>query len=273
MGNLILGLDLSVKSSGMVEFNADTMKVHSKQNLALDLNRKDPMYFAEASLQMERYLVENFSETHYKAIVLEDIFLLRNVETFRLLGALSVTVDRLVETGVLKCDDYRRVPTKVWKQWLYTGAKPYKGLNDKLRVQRTLNDMGYFFSGSGSEDRYDALGLCVGYLKKDSQTLDKSLTRESSLSLSDLECRYFLFEEELEQELKNLNLPMEVEKVKFFRLTEKSLLGFFDEDDSKIFISSSKVSLGNLVEKLGLEPIVGGGYFAVWRKVKGDMNG
>ena len=85
--------------------------------------------------------------------------------------------------------------------------------------------------------------------------------------MKDLNCLYFLFKEELQQQLSLLGINNEdIKYFKVSRMSEKALLEMISKDENLVYVSESKVNLGNMGEVLKVPPLVGGGYCAIWKK-------
>ena len=261
----ILGLDISKTSGGFTEYvdGEYFAQIHS-----INVDKKEDGRFIKCFESLRDFIDRNYSDRFFDVVIVEDIFFESNVDTFRVLSVLNLCVDWCVAEGVVSCGEYVKVSNKTWKSWLFTNDS-YKGMADKERIRLNVINRGITYDGlAGFQDMYDSTGMIMGYLQRNEvQQKPDIVKQKNNLKLRDLNCLYFLFQEELWSELELLGV--EKKDIKFFkttRLSEKTLLELVSGDENLIYVSESKVNIGNMGEVFGVSPLVGGGYLAVWCK-------
>lgn len=262
---LILGLDISKTSGGFTVYQDGK---YFSQTHEIKVDKKEEDRFIKCFNSLRDFIQRNFSDMVFDLVIVEDIFFESNVDTFRVLGVLNLCIDWCVDNGVLNTKEYLKVSNKTWKSWLFINDS-YKGMNDKERIRLNVQDRGVRYDGlRGFQDMYDSTGMIMGYLQKDEiQQKSNNVKQKNNLKLKDLDCLYFLFKEELEQELSFRRIEKkDIQYFKVSRLSKKALLGLISKESNLVYVSESKVNLGNLCEDLGVSPLVGGGYLAVWLK-------
>ena len=257
----LLGLDISKTSTGLAKWFDGTVIT---DNHTIDVKKGDENRFLNCYKDLRDYLILTCADDEYDVIIVEDIFLGRNGDTFRMLSVLNICIDILVDEGILKCKEYVKVQNGVWKSWLFKNSNDYTGMSDKVRIRSILSDMGFDFSSlKGSQDRYDALGMIIGYLSRDISAIKEKedVKNKPKVRLSDLDVEYFLFEGQRSDFLR-LKGVEESDCIHFYlaRVTEKKLLELISSNVDGVFISQDSCNLGVLSEKLGLSSFVGGGY-------------
>lgn len=261
----ILGLDISKTSGGFTEYvdGQYYAQIHS-----IKVDKKEDDRFIKCFNSLKGFIERNYSGKEFDLVIVEDIFFESNVDTFRVLSVLNLCIDFCINTGILNTKEYLKVSNKTWKSWLFINDS-YKGMNDKERVRLNIINRGITYDGlTGFQDMYDSTGMIMGYFQRDdAQQKHNEVKQKNNIKLQDLDCLYFLFKEELEQNLKTLGIPAkDISYFKISRLSEKSLLEMINKDTNLVYVSESKVNLGNMCEELNVTPIVGGGYLAIWRK-------
>lgn len=261
----ILGLDISKTSGGFTEY-LDGQYYATTHEIKVDKNEDNR--FMKCFNNLKGFLEDNYSNRVFDVVIVEDIFFESNVDTFRVLSVLNLCIDYCVSVGIIQTKEYLKVSNKTWKSWLFNGDS-YKGMSDKERIRRNVIDNGVSYDGlKGYQDMYDSTGMIMGYFLKDNIKQNQSgVAQKHNLKLKDLYCLYFLFKEELQQQLNQLGINNE--DIKYFkvpRMSEKTLLEMISKDENLVYVSESKVNLGNMGEVLRVHPLVGGGYCAIWKK-------
>lgn len=258
-----LGLDISESSTGLCLYENGTRFTSSFQ-VGYDSRSKFSECLARRSLKKE--LLSYIRGRHFDVIVVEDVFQGINPKTTRLLYALNTAIDELILDGLVYCEDFVRVDNKTWKSWLFSldVKKKYKGLNDKVRIQKCLEEVGITEKGKGAQDRLDATGMVLGYLLQGVQSDNCSKKEPVNVSFSDLYYAYdtetcFIYDEVGEPRPEIVFIDEE-------RFTKKRILKYISEDPSKLYITSKPVRLGYLTGLLNLPLLDGNGYFAFWVK-------
>lgn len=267
----ILGLDLSKTSTGYCVWDNDSIVTG---NFSIDVEKDSSMRLLNIHELAFNELKSRFGGQVFDYVVVEDIFFGDNVDTFRVLSAISLSIDRLINDNVIITNEYQKVQSNVWKSWLYKLDPSLTGLSPKVRIEKTLNGQGYFFDGKGSQDRYDALGMVVGKLV-DLGLFDDKLPSGSfrddvdrhNLKLSDIEVGYFLFEGQRGDYISSLGIPKDLIKiVDFKRLKKDTLLQLVYDNMGLVLVGKNRCNLGTLVTDLNLTAIRGGGFLVVTHK-------
>lgn len=263
----IISFDPSKDSSGIVILEEKQVVFSGSKDLVI--KKSDPNRFIHAFNALVSYIEANFSNEEFDLVLAEDIFMGANVDTFRLLSVLNLAIDYCVDKKILKTKEYLKISNKVWKSWLFKGDN-YKGLGDKDRIVKNVEERGYsFIKDKGFQDRYDALGMILGYLNRDTEQKKEFSKQKSKVKVEDIHFEYFLFLEELLQRMSDLNIDLDSASViSSGRLSKKLLLSLMDEFPEEVFYTNKKVSLGFLAEEANLPTIQGGGYCAFWLKDK-----
>lgn len=261
----ILGLDISKTSGGFTEY-LDGKYYATTHEIKVDKNEDNR--FMKCFNNLKDFIQNNYSNRVFDVVIVEDIFFESNVDTFRVLSVLNLCVDYCVSEGIIQTKEYLKISNKTWKSWLFNGDS-YKGMSDKERIRRNVLDNDISYDGlKGYQDMYDSTGMIMGYFIKDNNKQNQNgVVQKHNLKLKDLNCLYFLFKEELQQQLNQLGINNE--DIKYFkvpRMSEKALLEMIYKDENLVYVSESKVNLGNMGEVLKVPPLVGGGYCAIWKK-------
>ena len=161
---LHLGLDISKTSTGVSLVEDGVIRSWN-----LTLRESEDIKFAEILLRRElkQLFLDEFKGLSFETIVLEDVYEGENPETTRLLYSLNTVIDEMILDGDISCKDFVRANNKSWKSWLWS-IEPQigKGHKEKLRTEEVLTYLGVKDSGKGYQDRFDSLGMLVGYFFK-----------------------------------------------------------------------------------------------------------
>lgn len=261
----ILGLDISKTSGGFTEFIDGT---YTAQTHSINVEKNEENRFIKCFNSLKDFIELNYSQEEYDLVIIEDIFFESNVDTFRVLSVLNLCIDWCVDNGILKTKEYLKISNKTWKSWLFINDN-LKGMEDKKRIRLNVKQKGISYDGlDGFQDMYDSTGMIMGYFQKDDiQQKSNTVKQKNNLKLSDVNCLYYLFKEELDQNLRQRGVQdKDIKSFKITRMSKNSLLEMLSKDSEWVLVSESKVNLGNLGEDLGLRPLVGGGYCAFWLK-------
>ena len=271
-----LGLDISKESTGICLYlNGEK----TTANISIeDYDKSD--YFAEAKARigLQKDMLEFFSVMgdikSFDVIIIEDVFEGVNPATTRLLYALNTAIDELILWGRVECKEFLRVSNQTWKSWLSTAdnSGEIKGLNDKVKVQRVLEQLGVHEYGNGAQDRLDATGMVVGYFIKKSMNGGKSVTEKKNnvrVQFSDIE---YAFEEDIDLisiAAMGDNDCITTVYIEDAKMSKKKMIDYLSSNLDVVFITSKPIMLGMLAGELGLQLLpCQGGYFGFWLKSK-----
>lgn len=272
---IFLGLDISKDSTGLCLY-ANGEKTTA--NIVIDAyDKSDDFAEAKARISLQKDLLEFFKVTgeiiHFNLIIIEDVFEGINPATTRLLYALNTAIDELILWGRVECDEFIRLSNQTWKSWLVQAdnSGELKGLNDKIKVQRVLNQLGVSESGEGYQDRLDATGMIIGYFIHKALSCDFSNTKKNSVRVqfSDIE---YAFEEDTD--LISIAAMQDNDSITTVfiddtKMSKKKMIDYLSSNLDVVFITSKPIGLGMLAKDLGLSLIPGsGGYFGFWLKQK-----
>lgn len=266
VGNgVYLGLDISKDSAGIAVFN-NGEKYGYNARLKSDKTRPHD------EVLMRRELKSDILEAcgnikQYNTIVVEDVFVGDNPAVARLLFALNTAIDELILDGLISCDKFLRVNNQQWKSWLYSvdvfGEST--GLKDKLKIDKCLSLLGIEASGTGYQDRLDAMGMVLGYLLVGDDVAFEKYVKK--VSFSDI-----VFDYQEDPELILMQAPAELPHryVQLNKAKKSDIISIMSEYVGEILITGNTISLGAFGAKLGL-PIIDNGYLGFWvspKKVK-----
>jgi len=262
---VVLGLDISESSSGICLYDKGEKLL---ANISLETGDVD---FQEVLLRRElkKYLTEVVEGKDFDLVIIEDAFQGVNPTVTRKLYAINTAIDELILDGVCTCKDFRRVNNQLWKSWLFTidNEGLYKGIEDKLKIQKCMAMLGVTDSGEGFQDRLDANGMILGYyLCKSSADEAQRKSKIKRVSIGDIECDY-----QEDQELVLYNAGYGIRDIKKMYISErylskKLIIDYLSDNPDIVFITDRKLSLGILGDSFNLPIIEGGGYVAFWVK-------
>ena len=268
-----LGLDISKTSTGLCLIR-DGEKITGNIELNEDLEeikKSDDWVHSETLLRrrLKKYLSEVVEDVHFDVIVIEDAFSGENPEVTRMLYGLNTAIDEMILDGLCSCDKFIRVNNREWKSWIGKSVDPenkYKGLNDKIKIQYWLRDIGITEGDDkGFQDRLDSTGLLIGYFLQQEKVDQKYVDGKGiNITWSNLDFAYELdtaFIYEGREWLADLNTIYLNENE---RITKKQILKWINKNPDSIFITEKPVFLGFLLKDLG--SLDSGGYFAFWVK-------
>ena len=166
-----LGLDISKDSTGYCLVH-DGIKETGNITLtkeAEELGSSAKSCHLEVLLRraLKQHLLPLVKGTEFEVIVIEDAYSGENPRVTRLLYSLNTAIDELLLDGLCTCKTFIRTSNRTWKSWLWGKCDPqknFKGLNDKLRIQKCLEVLDVVETGTGFQDRLDATGILYGYL-------------------------------------------------------------------------------------------------------------
>lgn len=266
---IYLGLDISEESSGICLYK-DGEKVSA--NISLVTKESEDFYEVKCRRELKDCLSELVSGLNIDVIVIEDVYQGVNPKTTRILYAINTAMDELILDGVCSCKRFIRVQNKVWKSWLFKldTEHRFKGLEDKLRIQKCLELVGVVDSGEGFQDRLDSCGMLIGYFYFGKNEVIRSNKR---VDFKDLSFLYMESEDFILEEVRSSNNLEELTIQRFSfgnkRISKKYIQDLVSENPDRVFISDSEIKLGNFMEVLNVDSISEeAGFLAFWVKPK-----
>lgn len=266
---IYLGLDISEESSGICLYK-DGEKVSA--NISLVTKESEDFYEVKCRRELKDCLSELVSGLNIDVIVIEDVYQGVNPKTTRILYAINTAMDELILDGVCSCKRFIRVQNKVWKSWLFKldTEHRFKGLEDKLRIQKCLELVGVVDSGEGFQDRLDSCGMLIGYFYFGKNEVIRSNKR---VDFKDLAFLYMESEDFILEEVRSSNNLEELTIQRFSfgnkRISKKYIQDLVSENPDRVFISDSEIKLGNFMEVLNVDSISEeAGFLAFWVKPK-----
>ena len=268
-----LGLDISKDSTGVCLYlNGEK----TTANISVDgYDKSDYHAEAKARIGLQKDLLEFFSVVGdvkvFDLIVIEDVFEGVNPSTTRLLYALNTAIDELILWGRVECKKFIRIANQTWKSWLSVADNTgdLKGLNDKIKVQRVLNQLGVYESGVGYQDRLDATGMIIGYFINSSMGCSKDTLKKSTVRVQFSDVQYAFEEDEDLIRISALgdNDCITTIVIEDTKMSKKKMIDYLSSNLDAVFITSKPIMLGMLAGELGLQLLPGaGGYFGFWLK-------
>ena len=273
---LFLGLDISLDSTGIC-------LIENGKKITGNVGLEDERTQIESSkdrlheeVLLRRELKKNLetlvSGKNFDLIVIEDVYSGINPRGVRILYALNTAIDELILDGVCSCKRFVRVGNGEWKKWLFKvySGDDLKGLNDKVKIEKVLNELDVYEEGEGYQDRLDATGMIVAhFIEKSFNTVMKSdKVKSRNIKLSDLE---FLYEPDT-SDIFNAEDWLSDLKVVWFKernISKKGILELINENPNRLFISEDAIFLGRMASVLGIDwTISSGGYLAFYVKKK-----
>lgn len=259
-----LGLDISKTSSGIAIFDNGTLEWY---NADLETSPNETHYETLLRRELKGYLEEATQGRDFDAIILEDVYVGDYAQTARTLISLNTAIDELILDGIISTKAFVRVQNSTWKRWLRLSdpQKMISAANDKILVEALLARLGLETSGKGSQDRLDAAGMVVGYClaqiigdTESPTTVSRKEYIKSLPPLSKIECSY-------ESNVGELSYPRHLEVVKYRgRIDENRIRSAAFEVPNTVHVTEKRITVGNLIEKMGVEPLPYGGYLAFW---------
>lgn len=262
---LYLGLDISETSTGVCLYE-------NGEKVSANIYLETPADIDFREVRLRRELKKDLSELivgkSFNLIIIEDAFQGVNPSTTRLLYALNTAIDELILDGVCKCEKFLRVSNKTWKSWLFTidSEGIFKGLKDKIKIEKCLELLGVHDSGEGYQDRLDSCGMLLGYFLCKDKIKEKS--NKKRVAFEDID---FDYQEDID--LAVMNIKAEVGGISIGFVDEpswskKKMVDYLTENPSKVLVTKDLVRLGFFADKLGLPYFEDGAYFAFWVKPK-----
>ena len=270
-----LGLDISKDSTGVCLY---INGVKTTANISIEgYDKKDQMAEAKARIGLQKDLLEFFSImgniVSFDLIIIEDVFEGINPATTRLLYSLNTAIDELILWGRIECKEFVRVSNQTWKSWLSVAdnSGDLKGLNDKLKIQRILEQLGVKESGSGFQDRLDATGMIIGYFVHKSMSTSQADEKKPNIRVqfSDIEYAFEEDEDLIKISAMSDNDSITIIVINDSKISKKKMIDYLSCNLEAVFITSKPIMLGMLAGELGLQLLPGqGGYFGFWLKAK-----
>lgn len=161
-----MAFDISVKSTGWCKY-ADAVLSYGSFGLKSDSELGRRMEFRDNAIKL-------IGDATYDFIGIEDVIGGCNFETTKILIQLNSIIDDLAYLGNIRQTKIERIGNGVWKKYLKTLAD-YRGIvagHAKDDIVSCLNKLG--FSQDGVQDIYDAVGIAVGVICRNSADLQFS---------------------------------------------------------------------------------------------------
>lgn len=263
-GEVVLGLDISEESSGISVFkDGERITYNSSLSVPEDAEFKE--------VKLRRELKDDLREVcrgiDFTTIIIEDAFQGVNPKTTRILYAINTAIDELILDGEVSCKHFIRVDNGTWKSWLFSVdvEGKYKGLSDKLRIEKCLETLGIVEEHSeGYQDRLDSTGMIIGYfLCKDKADKTMELRKKRKVVFDDID---FDYQEDLdffEESFFEVHNRLRVDELHW---SKEKMLQYLTEYPEYAVVTKSEVFLGNLATRLDLPYLPEGGYFGFWIK-------
>lgn len=260
-----LGLDISEHSAGICIYSEG---IRSTYNSVLNFSDNSPFKEVRLRRELKLDLSSLISGKKFNAIIVEDAFQGPNPYVTRILYSINTAIDELILDGVVECNEFYRIQNGVWKKWLsrLDSDGEYKGLKDKLKVEKILASIDITETGEGFQDRLDATGMVIGYLlcrgeaRKASEKKSKKRVQWGDIGLC-----YAGTGIELSSSIED-GIEDRIYVPNGERLSKKKMLDYLTENPKAVFISDDKIVLGRFASELNLPYIEGGGYLAFWVK-------
>lgn len=261
-----MGLDISDNSTGICIYS-DGEKIVDNVGLTLSAEENlSPHRETFLRYKLKKYLARYAKHMVFDVIVIEDVFQGVNPSTTRILYALNTAIDELIIDGVVSCKKFLRVENSVWKSWLSTldPESKYKGLNDKVKIQCYLRDIGIEEYGAGYQDRLDACGMLIGYFLCKHKICEEAIIRKRKVSQSDICVSYQPSQELCRMDVKEDNVDIMYIKEK--NMSIDKILDYLSREPKYVYITDCICTPGRLRAKYDLPIIDEGGYFGFWVK-------
>lgn len=254
-----LGLDISEESTGVCVVLEGKRSVY---NIHLE-KVESPYVEVILRRKLKSRLLEIINGIKFDVIVIEDVFQGLNPSVTRLLYALNTAIDELILDGFIECSKFLRVSNKLWKSWLFTldSKNAFKGLNDKLKIEKCLELVDIYEDGDGFQDRLDSTGMLVGYFlrgNKDDIFLVRKRVAWEDVCLS--------YEQDIDLAIEPIRGYDGIDKMYASETywSRSKVCSYLTEYPEFVFVSSEPCSLGNFGASCGMPYIEGGGYLAFW---------
>lgn len=259
-----LGLDISESSSGICIYTNGV-----KRTYTIALEEPSDGIHREVLLrrQLKSRLAETLENSHFDLIIIEDAYQGIDPTTTRLLYALNTAIDELILDGVITVETFVRVNNRKWKSWLFKVDKEhrFKGLNDKVRIQKCLELLGVTEEGRGFQDKLDSCGMLIGYFLYG----DKGVVEEVEKVDIDVKDICYAYEEDpffIQMEVAREDIcTMYIEEKK---VNKELVKRYLERNPDRLFITESPIKLGNYGKSLGLPCLIDGGFFGFWIRSK-----
>lgn len=261
---IYLGLDISELSSGICIYNKGK-KIGA--NITLITSEKEEFREVKLRRELKSNLLQLIENWTFDIIFIEDAFQGVNPSTTRALYALNTAIDELILDGLVHCKRFIRVSNQTWKSWLYTidSEGLYKGITDKLRIEKCLGMLGVHEEGEGFQDRLDSSGMILGYFLCKNKA-DTSMERKAKkkVAFQDI-CFDYQESEELALEKAGYGIKSIAKQyVHEQRWGKEKITNYLTDNPNLICITDSMIRLGNLGVKLELPYLEEGGFFSFW---------
>lgn len=258
-----LGLDVSTSSTGIAVWDMGSL-TWGVVSLGTDKNAQHGEALMRRELRSE--LNSMFRGWSFDTIIIEDAFIGSQLQGVRWLFALNTVIDDMILDGDISCKTFVRVGNTTWKSWLRKTdpSKTVTGYNDKEIIKRLLSKLGV--PTEVKQDQLDALGLLVGFFAQElsigGQPRVGTKKMGTLVPLKNVKAVYCPTADELEP-----HLPDGYRREVFEdRISVSKIREAATHEPDVVWFTKKQVSLGNIVEKLGVDPIPFGGYVAFWNR-------
>ena len=263
-GEVVLGLDISEDSSGISVFKNGERIMY---NSSLSVSEHEDFKEVKLRRELKDDLREVCKGLDFTTIIIEDAFQGVNPKTTRTLYAINTAIDELIVDGEVSCKHFIRVDNGTWKSWLFsvdTEGK-YKGLSDKLRIEKCLEMLGVVEEHTeGYQDRLDSTGMILGYfLCRDKADKTLKMRKKRKVSFDDID---FDYQEDLDffkEDFFGVGDRLMIDELHW---SKEKMVAYLTEYPECAIVTNSEVLLGNLATRLNLPYLSDGGYFGFWIK-------
>lgn len=262
---LYLGLDISKTSTGVCLYeNGEKLSA----NIFLETPENAEFVEVKRRRELKKDLATLIEGKTFDLIMIEDAFQGINPVTTRMLYALNTAIDELILDEVCICKKFLRVSNKTWKSWLFTvdSESRFKGLNDKIRIQKCLELLDVHDKGEGFQDRLDSCGMLLGYFMCKDSIKEESTNKR--VSFEDID---FDYQEDIDLAVLRAKSDREGISASFVEepsWSKKKMIDYLTENPNLVMVTKDIVRLGFFADKLDLPYLEDGGYFAFWVKPK-----
>lgn len=264
---IFLGLDISEASSGVCLYK-NGEKVLA--NISLETSEREDFFEVKLRRELKGYLLEFIDGNILDLVIIEDAYQGINPSTTRKLYALNTAIDELILDGQVECKKFLRVSNGTWKSWLYAldTENTYKGLKDKVRIEKCLGIIGIHEEGKGYQDRLDATGMLIGYFYEGYKSDGKK--KHKSLGIVDVcfshKADIDFITEDVRNERGEDEVDIRIVEIGQRNLSKDLIVSLIQRDPKPVYVFDKEVVLGAFGGRLGINTDVDEGYLGFWLK-------